>query len=68
MGTAVRVVRAVRAGRGLAPVRALVRGRALADTKAAAMAVVADFVVGAEVVAVVPPRLEPGLWIWTARA
>ena len=59
--------------RDRAPVRGLgrVRGRApVRDTKAAATAVVADFAVAAAVaVAVVARRrLEPGPWIWTARA
>ena len=66
MGTAVRVVRAVRVpvpGRGLVPGRA--QGR---DIKAVAMAVVVDFAVAAVAVAVVLRRPEPGLWTWTARA
>ena len=65
MGTAVRVVRAVRVP---VPGRGLVRGRVLADTKAVAMAVVVDFAVAAVAVAVVLRRPEPGLWTWTARA
>jgi len=67
VGTAVRVVRAVRVP---VPGRGLVRGRVLADTKAVAMAVVVDFAVAAVAVAVavVLRRPEPGLWTWTARA